>query len=394
MNHKLDTDTHVFFYEQEFYVLSNFSSFRVNLWGHDFDTSEHAYHWMKFPDRPDIQEKILRARSAHDAFKIAREYGAAVRPDWKLVRVNFMRDIIRAKHDQHEYVRRKLGETGARTLVEDAWRDSFWGWGPDKNGENWLGALWEELREEVNEAALEKERSMLKAKTSIGSAANALDTIRARLDNGSLDATRVHTFTATEARSLVQFVDTIVAEGLKSYRRIDALEAKVAELVPLAACRSREGLLAELSSGLSTALGTEVSVSVPASTADSMLPPAPSLQERLEKREPAELVVHFPAHIPVIDIITPEDFESGKNLDDPEAYRREKPSCSTMPLQVDQGAAPLDYASAGVLIDKAMSHLDEALPTGQKFRGETAMKLLHRGVEELSVWMRARGYDV
>ena len=29
MNHKLDTDQQVFFYEQDFYVLSNFSAFRV-----------------------------------------------------------------------------------------------------------------------------------------------------------------------------------------------------------------------------------------------------------------------------------------------------------------------------------------------------------------------------
>jgi hypothetical protein len=29
MNYKLDTDSQVFFYEQEFYVLSNFSAFSL-----------------------------------------------------------------------------------------------------------------------------------------------------------------------------------------------------------------------------------------------------------------------------------------------------------------------------------------------------------------------------
>ena len=44
----LDTDTQVFFYEQDFYVLSNFSSFRVKWAGISFDTAEHAYHFEKF----------------------------------------------------------------------------------------------------------------------------------------------------------------------------------------------------------------------------------------------------------------------------------------------------------------------------------------------------------
>ena len=35
------------FYERNFYVLSNFSSFRLIWRGLDFDTSEHAYQWSK-----------------------------------------------------------------------------------------------------------------------------------------------------------------------------------------------------------------------------------------------------------------------------------------------------------------------------------------------------------
>ncbi len=60
-----------------------------------------------------------------------------------------MRDILRAKAEQHEYVRRKLLATGDRELVEDSWRDDFWGWGPDRNGQNMLGKLWMEVRAEL-----------------------------------------------------------------------------------------------------------------------------------------------------------------------------------------------------------------------------------------------------
>jgi predicted NAD-dependent protein-ADP-ribosyltransferase YbiA (DUF1768 family) len=60
-----------------------------------------------------------------------------------------MRHILRLKVAQHEYVKRKLLETGNRRLIEDSWRDDYWGWGPNKDGQNVLGKLWMELREEL-----------------------------------------------------------------------------------------------------------------------------------------------------------------------------------------------------------------------------------------------------
>lgn len=49
--HGLDTPERVHFYEQDFYVLSNFSSFTLWWQGLRFDTSEAAYHWEKFAPR-------------------------------------------------------------------------------------------------------------------------------------------------------------------------------------------------------------------------------------------------------------------------------------------------------------------------------------------------------
>lgn len=150
--HKLDTPTQVFFYEQDFYVLSNFSAFRLRWKGHNFDTSEAAYHWEKFPDRADIQFEIETADSAHEAFKIAERLRGFRRPDWDEVKVDVMLDILRAKAAQHDYVRRKLLATGDRELVEDSWRDDFWGWGPNRSGANMLGRLWMEVRAELRGA--------------------------------------------------------------------------------------------------------------------------------------------------------------------------------------------------------------------------------------------------
>lgn len=160
-----DTETQVFFYEADHYYLSNFSAFQVKWSGRTFATSEHAYHWEKFITygsnemntyRYDIAEKIRTAKSAHDALKLAERYREFRRTDWneladnnRPVKVNVMKAILRAKVRQHEYISRKLLETGNRQLIEDSWRDDFWGWGPKRNGANWMGKLWSEIRAEL-----------------------------------------------------------------------------------------------------------------------------------------------------------------------------------------------------------------------------------------------------
>ncbi len=148
--HGLDTEREVFFYEQDFYVLSNFSAFNLQWNGHTYQTSEHAYQAAKFTGhRDDIAALIARAPSAHEAFKIAERHKEDRRPTWDRIKVMTMGFILRAKVEQHEYVRRKLLETGDRTLIENSWRDDFWGWGPNRDGKNMLGRLWMEVRAEL-----------------------------------------------------------------------------------------------------------------------------------------------------------------------------------------------------------------------------------------------------
>jgi len=156
-------DSPVFFYEREFYVLSNFSSFTLELDGYLFQTSEHAYHYRKFcaHDNEDmskskrlyeIRQLVQAAKSAHDAQKIARENKDFRRPDWDEIKVSVMKEILLAKVAQHPYVMKKLMETGDREIIEDSWRDNYWGWGVKKDGLNKLGKLWMEVREEIRKA--------------------------------------------------------------------------------------------------------------------------------------------------------------------------------------------------------------------------------------------------
>lgn len=152
--HGLDTERQIFFYEQDFYPLSNFSAFTLQWKGLRFDTSEAAYHWEKFEGaaRSGLRDEIWTAPSAHEAFKIAERNKHWRRSDWDAVKVGVMGSILRAKAAQHEYVRRKLLGTGERELVENSWRDDFWGWGPKRDGLNMLGKLWMVVRGEIREA--------------------------------------------------------------------------------------------------------------------------------------------------------------------------------------------------------------------------------------------------
>lgn len=155
MNHKLDNDNQIFFYENDFYVFSNFSAFKLfwkNAW---FQTSEAAYHYEKFlgGTYENISREILYANSAHEAFKIAEIHKERRRENWDEIKVDIMRVILWAKVNQHEYVKRKLIASGNRELIEDSWRDDFWGWGPNKNGKNMLGKLWMEIRQELSKSS-------------------------------------------------------------------------------------------------------------------------------------------------------------------------------------------------------------------------------------------------
>lgn len=146
----------VFFYEFEFYVLSNFSPFQVEWDGNVYMTSEHAYQASKF-ENSEIKKKIKGARSAHDAMKLANIiYDDKTRSDWNDVRLSIMEGVVRAKLSQHYYVQKKLLATGDRELIENSPRDSFWGWGPKKTGENHLGKIWMKLREELKEGRIQR----------------------------------------------------------------------------------------------------------------------------------------------------------------------------------------------------------------------------------------------
>jgi ribA/ribD-fused uncharacterized protein len=140
------------FYPREFYVFDNFSSFAVEHRGRLWPTSEHAYQASHFFETaPGLVEQIHKARSAHEAYKIAKANADKSPENWDEIKIVVMEEIVRAKCEQNSYVKQKLLDSGDLDIVEDSPKDDFWGWGEHRNGRNELGKIWMRLRDELRE---------------------------------------------------------------------------------------------------------------------------------------------------------------------------------------------------------------------------------------------------
>ena len=155
------------FYPREFYPLDNFSSFKVEWNGYLYSSLEEAYQAASFmTSDEELVERVKNSHSADEAQRIAYANRDKQRKDWNEVKLAIMEELLRLKIEQNPYVLKKLLQTKAYTIVEDSPKDSFWGWGPNRDGENNLGKLWMKLREEykVKEEKNEPVKQFIKDK--------------------------------------------------------------------------------------------------------------------------------------------------------------------------------------------------------------------------------------
>lgn len=142
-----ETDDAVYFFTPAFHPLDNFSAHVIQIWDIHFPTAEHAYQWRKFSkNRPDIAEKILSAPSPHAAKEISEVNKMYLPNTWHEEKVSVMKDILRAKAEQHADVCEILKKTGNRYIIENSPVDNFWGIGANNDGENMIGKIWMKIR--------------------------------------------------------------------------------------------------------------------------------------------------------------------------------------------------------------------------------------------------------
>ena len=128
--------------------LSNYYVSTIRFNGKLYSTVEHAYQASKSLD-PMIQEMIRRAKTPNDAKRIGRAID--LRQDWDDVKISIMKSLIQEKFE-NPFLRQQLLETKNKDLInENRWNDTFWGV-TNGIGENWLGRIIQEIREEIKKS--------------------------------------------------------------------------------------------------------------------------------------------------------------------------------------------------------------------------------------------------
>lgn len=141
----------------DYAFLSNFSPHGFSLDGHWWPTVEHYFQAMKFPDSPEYQKKIRRARTPKEAKSLGRTREHPIRPGWNALRDDVMRRAVSAKFGAHPELAAGLKETQGEELIENAPRDFYWGCGHTGDGKNRLGEILMETRAAYNVNETEEE---------------------------------------------------------------------------------------------------------------------------------------------------------------------------------------------------------------------------------------------
>ena len=133
--------------------LSNMAAgFPIIINGTKILTSEALFQACRFPHLPDIQRLLIDQASPMAAKMKSRPYRKDTRTDWEAVNNDIMRWCVHVKLAQNwKSFGQILLATGAKTIVEESHKDSYWGAiAADEDtlqGVNVLGRMLTELRD-------------------------------------------------------------------------------------------------------------------------------------------------------------------------------------------------------------------------------------------------------
>lgn len=143
----------IYFYKvwQPYGCFSNFSLHGIKIHSIYWLTVEHYYQAQKFVGTPDavIIPLIHAAQTPELAAALGRDCTRQIRPNWELVKTQVMQEAVLQKFLTHADIREILLTTGNQLLVENSPTDYFWGCGANKTGQNHLGKILMNVREEI-----------------------------------------------------------------------------------------------------------------------------------------------------------------------------------------------------------------------------------------------------
>ena len=160
-----DSKTPILFYNknEKYYEFTNFwDKNPIFLDGKIWPTSEHYFQAQKYTgcvNEELLKEAIRTIPTANEVYQIINGqehhvykqlFNDLIRPDWKTVNVDIMHKAVRAKFTQHKNLKKLLLSTGKREIIENSKSDRFWGIGKDGKGQNMLGKVLMQVRDELS----------------------------------------------------------------------------------------------------------------------------------------------------------------------------------------------------------------------------------------------------
>ena len=138
-------------YQWQLLPLDNFSAFCFEMNGEYFQTSEHAFQYLKYVDtNKDIANKIKESFSPNDARNIAHENKKFRLSNWSDVKYQNMEKVLRLKVEQNPIVKDVLLNTKDYIIAENCIdEDKDWGLDNNNQGDNNLGKIWMKIREDI-----------------------------------------------------------------------------------------------------------------------------------------------------------------------------------------------------------------------------------------------------
>ena len=140
-------------YQWQLLPLDNFSAFGVEMNGEYFQTSEHAFQYLKFiENNKEIANQIKKSYSPNDARRIAQENKEYKLSNWSEIKYDNMEKVLRLKLEQNPIVKECLLNT-KDYIIAECCIDEDTDWGVDNNnqGNNHLGKIWMKIRGDSDE---------------------------------------------------------------------------------------------------------------------------------------------------------------------------------------------------------------------------------------------------
>ena len=138
-------------YQWQLLPLDNFAAFGLMMDGDYFQTSEHAFQYLKFVDtNKEIANKIKESFSPNDARNIAHENKEYRLSNWSDVKYQNMEKVLRLKVEQNPIVKEVLLNTKDYIIAENCIdEDTDWGLDNNNQGNNNLGKIWMKIRDDI-----------------------------------------------------------------------------------------------------------------------------------------------------------------------------------------------------------------------------------------------------